>query len=196
MHVRVHTHVRRSGPPCSHTSPPIPTPPAPPNRAGGVWGDAPHRGAGGLQLQDDGRGVLELAGGSVAAGVAVGGAALTPSSLGDPGFGLRGRARAGRGKGLELGGGGGARGRLPTGCQLLLLDDKLLLLLRLRLHRLRRLLQELGGLQRGVGCGDNDGGQGPPPRHRHLSPNRAYLQDPPPSLRLLLTLASVHCGAY
>lgn len=132
----------------------------------------------------------------MAAGVAVGGAALTPSSLGDPGFGLRGRARAGRGKGLELGGGGGARGRLPTGCQLLLLDDKLLLLLRLRLHRLRWLLQELGGLQRGVGCGDNDGGQGPPPRHRHLSPNRAYLQDPPPSLRLLLTLASVHCGAY
>lgn len=150
---------------------------------------APHRGAGGLQLQDDSRGVLELAGGSVAAGVPVGGAALTPRSLGDPCFGLGSWAGAGGGQGLELGGGGGARGGLPTGAQLLLLllDDELLLLLLLRrwlrLHRLRRLLQELGGLQRGIGCGDSDGDRDPP------SP--PALREPPPgspSRRLLLTL--------
>lgn len=127
---------------------------------------APHRGAGGLQLQDDSRGVLELAGGSVAARVPVEGTALTPCSRGDPCFGLRDWAQAGRGQGLELGGGGGAQGGLPTGAQLLLLllDDELLLLLRwwLRLHRLRRLLHELGGLQRGIGCEDSNGDRDPP----------------------------------
>ena len=101
---------------------------------------------------------------------------------------------------MELGGGGGARGGLPAGRQLLLLlllllDDEVLLL-RLRLHRLRRLLQELGGLQWGVGCGDSDGGQGPPPCHRHLSPDGPHPQDPSSLARLLLAQASVHSGAY
>lgn len=142
---------------------------------------APHRGAGGLQLQDDSRGVLELAGGSVAARVPVGGATLAPCSLGDPCFGLGGWARAGRGQGLELGGGGGARGGLPTGAQLLLLlDDELLLLLRwwLRLHRLRRLLQELGGLQWGIGCEDSNGDRDLPSSPAP-QPQGPHPQDPP-----------------
>lgn len=86
---------------------------------------------------------------------------------------------------MELGGGGGAQGGLPARRQLLLLllDDELWLRW-LRLHRLRRrwLLQELGGLQRGVGCRDSDGGQGPPPHHRHLTPKGLHPQDLPPAL--------------
>lgn len=150
---------------------------------------APHRGAGGLQLQDDSRGMLELAGDSMAARVPIGGATLAPCSLGGPCFGLGGWARAGRGQRLELGDGGGARRGLPTGAQLLLLllDDKLLLLLRrrLRLHRLRRLLQELGGLQRGIGCGDSKGEE-IPPHHQHLSPKG-------PTPRIPLQEAAAHC---
>lgn len=104
----------------------------------------------------------------MAARVPVVGATLAPCSLRGPCFGLGGWARAGREQRLELGDGGGARRGLPTGAQLLLLllllDDKLLLLLRRRLwlHRLRRLLQELGGLQRGIGCGDSKGDRDPP----------------------------------
>ena len=100
---------------------------------------------------------------------------------------------------MELGGSRGSRGGLPAGCQLLLLLLLLLLLdeeLLLRLHWLRRLLQELGGLQRGVGCGDSDGGQGPP-----LVTGTSARTDPTPTIlpqaaRLLFTLASVHSGAY
>ena len=87
----------------------------------------------------------------------VGGCALGPHPVGGSCFGRGGWARAGRGQRLELRGSWGWGG-LPAGRQLLLLlllllDDELLLL-----HRLRWLLQELGLLQRGVGCGGGKGG--------------------------------------
>lgn len=190
--VRTQTHADHTPVPPTHPENTRPSlhPCTGPGVSGGV---TPHRGAGGLQLQDDGGGVLELAGRGMAGGVPVGGAALAPRSLGKPRFGLGGRAGAGGGEGLELGGSGGrgGRGGLPAGGQLLLLLDDKLLLLRRR-HRLRRLLQELGGLQRGVGCGDSDRGQGPPPSSAVPQPPR---RPPPPPLRLLPS-PPVHSGAY